>query len=179
MTAKNPFTLQNSKVVYQNPWITVREDQVTRPGGKNGIFGVVDMVPGASVLPIDEDNNVLLVKEYKYALARETIEVISGGMDKGESPLEAAQRELREEVGTEATEWIDLGSIDPFTTLINCPNYLFLAKGLTHFEPEPDEGEILERMIIPYAQALQMVYESEITHGASCVVILKAQKYLS
>lgn len=178
-TTNNPFQLQSSQVVYENPWISVREDKVIRPGGKDGLFGIVTMLPGSSVLPVDEEGNVLLVKEYKYAVGRETTEVISGGIDNGETPLDAARRELREEVGTEAEEWIDLGSIDPFTTVISSQNYLFLAKGLSHFEPSPDEGETLQRIIVPYTQALQMVQNGEITHGASCALILKAQTYLS
>lgn len=171
----NSIALRSS---IKTPWISVREDKVVRPGGKDGIFGIVTILPGSSVLPVDEDGNVLLVKEYKYAVGRETIEVISGGIDKDETPLAAAKRELREEIGAEAEEWTDLGSIDPFTTVVDSPNYLFLAKGLSQFKPNPDEGEILQRLTLPYSQALEMVRNGEITHGASCVLILKAQNYL-
>jgi 8-oxo-dGTP pyrophosphatase MutT (NUDIX family) len=107
----NPFKLLASAIVYKNPWISVREDKVVRPGGKEGIFGVIEMVAGSSVLPIDHEGNVLLVKEYKYAVGRVTIEVISGGIDKNETPLGAAKRELMEEIGTEAKESIELGSV--------------------------------------------------------------------
>jgi ADP-ribose pyrophosphatase len=172
----NPFKLLASAIVYKNPWISVREDKVVRPGGKEGIFGVIEMVAGSSVLPIDHEGNVLLVKEYKYAVGRVTIEVISGGIDKNETPLGAAKRELMEEIGTEAKEWIELGSVDPFTTVVSSPNYLFLARGLDHFEPKPDEGETIERLTVPFEKALEMVKQGEITHAASCVLILRAQE---
>jgi ADP-ribose pyrophosphatase len=175
---ENPFKLITSAQVYQNPWITVREDKVVRPGGKEGLFGVVEMIAGSSVLPVDHDGDVLLIKEYKYAVARTTIEVISGGIDRGESPLQAAQRELREEAGVEAKEWTELGAVDPFTTVVSSPNHLFLAKGLDHFEPKPDEGEVLERIRVPFAKALAMVESGEITHAASCVLILRARAYI-
>ncbi len=175
---RNPFKLLSSEVVYKNPWILVREDKVIRPGGKKGLFGVVDILPGASILPIDTDGNVLLVKEYKYAVERETVEVISGGIDKDEDPLEAAKRELLEEVGVEATEWIDLGYIDPFTTVVSSPNHLFIARGLEQLKPHPDEGEVIKRMRVPFSEALKMVNDGTITHAASCVLILKAQEYI-
>ena len=178
MTSRNPFKLLSSTNKYENPWISVREDKVIRPGGKEGIFGIIEMVAGASVLPVDDDGDVLLIKEYKYAVARETIEVISGGIDKDETPLEAAKRELREEAGVEAKEWVELGAVDPFTTIVNSSNHLFLAKGLDHFEPQPDEGEILERIKVSFKEALAMVEKGEITHSASCVLILKAKAYI-
>jgi ADP-ribose pyrophosphatase len=109
---------------------------------------------------------------------RETIEVISGGIDKNETALAAAKRELLEEVGVEAKDWVELGSIDPFTTVVSSPNYLFLATGLAHFDPKPNEGEILQRITVPFKKALQMVQSGEITHAASCVLILKAQAYI-
>jgi 8-oxo-dGTP pyrophosphatase MutT (NUDIX family) len=178
MNTTNPFKLLTSTNVYKNPWISVREDRVTRPGGKEGIFGVIEMIAGSSILPMDDEGNVLLVKEYKYAVQRDTVEVISGGIDKTETALEAAKRELLEEVGVEAKEWIELGSVDPFTTVVSSPNYLFLAKGLDHFEANPDEGETLERIKMPFSQALAMVQSGEITHAASCVLILKAQAFI-
>lgn len=177
--SKGPFELRSSEKVYVNPWISVREDKVIRPGGKDGLFGVVTMLPGSSVLALDTKGNVILIKEYKYAVERETIEVVSGGIDTNETPLEAAKRELREEAGAEAKEWIALGTVDPFTTVVNSPNHLFLAKGLAQFAPHPDEGETIERLIVPYTEALRMVQRGEITHGASCVLILKAQGYIT
>lgn len=179
ITPNNPFKLLTSKVVYQNRWIKVREDGVVRPGGKEGIFGIVEMMPGSSVLPIDEDGNVMLIKEYRYAVERVTLEVISGGIDEGETPLAAAKRELLEEAGVKASEWVELGSIDPFTTVVSSPNYLFIAKGLQHLSPDPDEGEIIERIVVPYTEALAMVNDGRITHAGSCVLILRAQQYIN
>lgn len=96
---ENPFNLLDSKEVYKNLWIQVREDKVIRPGGKEGIFGIVTMVPGSTVLPLTSDGYVYLTKEYKYAISSQSTEVISGAIDKDENPLQAAQRELKEEAG--------------------------------------------------------------------------------
>lgn len=174
----NPFTLISTKKVYENPWISVREDSVTRPGGKQGIFGVMTMKNGCTVLAIDENKNIYITKEFHYAIKQESIELISGGIDENESPLDCAKRELEEEAGLMANEWINLGYIDPFTTVVNSRNYLYLAKKLRNGTARPDEGEIVNLDTIQYSKALEMVMNSEITHGASVAAILKAQQYI-
>lgn len=174
----NPFRLIDSNEVYKNPWISVREDQVIRPGGSPGVFGVVTMRPGSTVLALDKDLNVFLTREYKYGVARETLELMSGGIDEGETPLEAAKRELREELNLEAKVWVDLGVVDPFTTVVSSPNYLFLAMELSAAVGVLDEGETLQIEKVPIADVVQMVESSKITHSASCILILKAEKYL-
>jgi ADP-ribose pyrophosphatase len=175
---KGPYKVLSSEPRYRNRWIAVREDRVIRPGGSEGLFGVVEMVAGSSVFAIDVENNTYLVREYKYALGRDSLEVISGGIDDGETPLAAAQRELREEAGLIAAEWRDLGAVDPFTTAIQCRNHLFLASGLSHTAPEPDDGEELALVKLPFDAALQMVLGGEISHAASCILILRAARLL-
>lgn len=172
------WQLKSSEVKYKNPWISVREDKVIRPDGKDGIFGVVEMVAGVSVLPLDEDGYVYLTKEYRYAIERESIEVVSGGVDADEGPLEAAKRELKEEIGAEAREWVELGQIDPFTSVVKSPASLFLAKGLVFLAANPEGTEIIDMVKIKFKDAVRMVMESEITHGQSCVLILKTSEYL-
>jgi ADP-ribose pyrophosphatase len=176
---KGPFEFLSRKTVYDNPWLQVHEDNVIRPSGREGYFGVVHMKPGSTVLAISDNGDAYLVKEYKYAVERESVELMSGGLEDEETPLDAAKRELKEELGLEAREWIDLGVIDPFTSLINSQNYLFLALGVEEGEPDRDETEVLEVLKVPFAEAVNMVMQSQIRHGASCVLILKAQAYLN
>ena len=170
------FKLLSTREVYRNPWIQVREDQVIKPGGSPGIYGVVTMLPGSSVVAIGANEEVYLVKEFKYAIGRFTIELPSGGLDGDEPPLEAAKRELREEAGLAARKWTDLGAVDPFTSAIHSPNYLFLAEELEEVGAQPDEGEVIERIQVPFPEAVEMVMNGEITHGASCIAILKAAR---
>jgi len=175
---KGPWQVLDSEIKYQNPWITVREDQVIRPDGKDGIFGVVDMLPGVSVLAVDSDGYAYLVKEYQYGVEKETLEVISGGYAEGEERLAAVHRELKEEAGITAEEIISLGRIDPFTSVVNSANYLYLAQGLEFGESEPEGTEVIEIIKVPYQQALAWAMDSTITHGASAATILKARDYL-
>ncbi len=178
MTNNGPWKIKNSEEKYKNPWITVREDQVIRPDGKDGIFGVVEMVAGVSVLPLDDNGFVYLTKEFHYAIEQDSIEVVSGAIDAGENNIEAAKRELQEELGVEADEWIDLGKLNPFTTVVKSPATLYLAKGIKFIKANPEGTEKIELIKIKFDEAVKMVMDSEITHGQSCVLILKASEYL-
>ena len=175
---RGPYEVVSSRNAYRNPWISVREDKVIRPGGKEGFFGVIEMKAGSSVLALTEQKEVYLVKEYKYGIERESTEVMSGALEAEETPLEAAKRELKEELGLEADTWVDLGMVDPFTTVVHSPNYMFLALGVKEGDNSPDEGEVLEVIKVPLSKAVDMAMRSDITHSASCVLILKAEKYL-
>lgn len=174
----NPYRTLSSREVFRGGVYRVREDDVEKPGGSRGPFVVVEMKAGASILPVEPNGDVHLVREFKYAVGRESLECVSGGMDPHETPLECARRELKEEAGLTAGEWIDLGFIDPGTTQLTGPNYLFLARDLRLTETNPDEGEVLEAERIPLSQAVQMVMESRITHAGSCALILKADIWL-
>lgn len=178
MKNNGPYQIKNSQIKYKNPWIEVREDQVIHPNGKSGIFGTVKMVNGVSVLPIDDNSNIYLTDEFHYAIGKRSIEVVSGGIDKGETPLAAAKRELLEESGIEAKTWINLGTIDPFTTLIKSSDSLFLAKNLSFGKANNEDAKSIKIIKVELDKAVKMVIDSQITHSASCVLILKVKEFL-
>lgn len=175
---ENPFPLVSSREVYKNPWLKLREDKVIRPGGKEGIFGIVTMNPGSTVLAITQALTVFVTREYKYGLGNYSIELVSGALNPGESALEAAQRELEEEIGYTAGRWLDAGLLHPFTTIVDSPNYMFIALELEKSRQNLDEGEVLTFEELPFAEAHQMVMDGKITHGASCLLLLKAYHIL-
>lgn len=175
----NPFQLKSTREVYKNPWIRVREDSVIRPDGNDGIFGIIEMQPGATVVALTPDKEILLAREYKYAVQRYTLECISGGANEGELILDAAKRELLEETGAQSENWTDLGVLDPFTSIILGPNHMFLAQEIKFLgEQNTDGGEIIELVRIPFNEAVNKVRAGEITHGASVAAILKTQLLL-
>jgi len=173
-----PWIITGSTPKYTNPWINVTEDEVVRPDGKKGIFGKVIMKNGVSILPLDDQGNVYLTQEFRYALKEQSIEVVSGGIDDGETPLIAAKRELKEELGIEAKEWVDLGVLNPFTSVIHSPAQLFLARSLQFSKTNREGTEVITVIKIPFQEAVDMVMKSRITHGQSSVLILKAKEYL-
>ncbi|MDB4835513.1 NUDIX hydrolase [Cyclobacteriaceae bacterium] len=178
MKKNGPWTIKSSKTVYKNPWIEVNEDEVLQPNGQPGIFGTVHMVPGISVLPIDEQMNVYLTKEFRYVIGKDSLEIVSGGIDVDEPPLDAAHRELKEELGISATKITDLGVCNPFTSAIHSPAHLFLAQGLSFGESNQDGTEIIEMIKMPFDKAVELAMSGEIHHAPSCLAILKAARLL-
>jgi ADP-ribose pyrophosphatase len=175
----SPFELVDSKLIYANGWINVREDQVIRPSGNRGVFGVVTMREGVTVLPITDNDEVFLAQEYKYAIGGQSVEIMSGGIEDGEKPLAAAKRELEEELGLAADRWQYLGYVDPFTTVVNSRNHMFLARGLMQSGALNDPDEMISTRLVPREKAIQMVMNGEITHAASCVILLKSAHFPS
>jgi len=142
--APNPWKTVSSREVYTNPWIRVREDSVICPNGQPGIYGVVESKVATGVVAVDGDF-LYLVGQYRYPTKNYSWEIIEGGADEGEKPLEAAKRELKEEAGLTALHWKPLG---PEVHLSNCftaeRGYLFVAWGLEQGKSSPDETESLE-----------------------------------
>jgi 8-oxo-dGTP pyrophosphatase MutT (NUDIX family) len=167
-----PWTIVGSEPKYLHKLIEVREDQVIRPDGSPGTYATVNVKAGVSVLALDADQSVYLAKEFRYAVGRYSIEAVGGAMEDDEPPVEAAKRELREELGVEADEWIELGQVDPITSIIDAPSTLFLARGLTFKEKKDEGSERIETDKVALDEAVRMVIDSEITHGTSCVLIL-------
>lgn len=173
------WKLLKRKEIYTNPWISVREDIVEDHTGAEQVYGVVTLAYGSSVLPIDTEGNVYLVKQFRYGAGEDTIESPGGSIDEGDNdPLLAAQRELKEELGIQASEWVDLGFIRGLTSTIDHKEFLFLAKG---FEPREsyignvEEGITLLK--VSFEEAVQMVMESKIIHSPCVALIMKAQEY--
>ncbi|PIZ55640.1 hypothetical protein COY23_04525 [bacterium (Candidatus Torokbacteria) CG_4_10_14_0_2_um_filter_35_8] len=173
-----PWAIKKRVQKYKNPWIEVNEDQVIRPDGKPGIFGIVEQVGGVSVLPLDNKGFVYLTEEFRYAINRRSIEVVSGANKKGESALNAAKRELKEEIGVKAKKWDNLGLVNPLTSVLKSPQRLFLARALEFTEASPEGTEIIKLIEIKLEEAVKMVMKSKITHAPTCTLILKANEYL-
>jgi 8-oxo-dGTP pyrophosphatase MutT (NUDIX family) len=174
-----PWTIQETTQKYQNSFINVHEDQVLQPDGQPGMYATVKMIPGVAILPIDSDRIVYLTRQFRYALGKESIEVVCGAIEEDEPPFEAAQREVQEELGIKAEEWIDLGVFDLDTSIVHCPVYLFLTKHLSFTQTNQEGTETIEKLRMPLEAAVQMVMDSKITHAPSCVLILKAGNALS
>lgn len=165
-----------TKEVHRDEWTRLRHDMVRWENGKQALFSVIERKAGATVLPITDDGRVVLVREFKYALGEYSLECVAGGIEEGEAPLAAAQRELAEEVGIVASAWTPLGLVHPLTTAVRSPIHLFLARSLLACATKPDETEFLERVEMTLAEALRLVESGGITNAATCVAILRAAR---
>ncbi len=163
------------KIVYENPWIRVYEDQVQLPNGHTTLYGIVEPRSDfVGVVPLLDSKTVVLVRQYRYIQNEVTWEITSGAIDENETPEQAAQRELREEVGYQA-ETLELISVMRSNkSLMRDKGYIFLARGLTPCAGEPDETEEFETAQIPLVAALEMVKRHEITDCVSIIGLLMA-----
>lgn len=176
VTPRGPWQVLQSHEVYRDSWLRLVKDDVVRPDGQRGTHTITTLKAGVSVLPLDDEGFVFLTEEFHYAVGRVGIEVISGGVEVGEDSMMAAARELREEVGLVASRWTPLGVTDPLTSQVVAPVTMFLAEGLSFVEACPDGTETIRRLRVPFAEAIEMVLHSQITHAPSCVLILKAAR---
>ena len=174
MKPHGPWKIAASREVYRDPWVWVRKDDVIRPDGKPGTFTVVTIKPGVCVLAQNDDGLVYLTEEFHYGVGRTTIEGVSGGIEPGEDAALTARRELQEELGIEAEEWHDLGTVDPFTANVVSPTRLFLARKLRFGYHEREGTELIRSVRMQLVDAVRMVMDARITHGPSCVLIMKA-----
>jgi 8-oxo-dGTP pyrophosphatase MutT (NUDIX family) len=172
------WTIKERVLKYENEFIEVNEDRVVQPDGQPGHYATVKMKAGVSVLAIDADGFACLTSQFRYAVGKESIEVVSGAMDEDEEPEAAARRELREELGIDAAELISLGRIDIDTSIVNCPAHQFLARDLSFKETKQEDTENISLKKMRLDEAVSKVMKSEITHGPTCVLILKASDYL-
>jgi len=164
-----------SSIVYENAWISVREDQVTGPGGE-GIYGVVAMRhPAVFVVALDADDRVCLVTLDRHTTGR-SIEVPAGGSD-GEDPLAAARRELLEETGFAASEWTFLGTMNALNGIADAPEHVFLATGL-HRSDDATVSQAEEGIDavdwVPFSEALTMISDGRITDGETVAALAYA-----
>lgn len=173
-----PWTINSTQQIYRDPFVQLTLDQVVRPDGNDGQHVVVHIKPGVCVIAVDENRNLLLTKEFHYAVGRDSIEAVSGGVEPNEDPDETARRELQEELGIEAKDWQFLTTVDPFTTIMTSPTRLYLATGLTEVETDPEGTEQIERITIPLSEAVGRVSNGQITHAPSCVAILLVDRLI-
>ena len=170
---ENPWTTLESRPVYENPWIAVREDRVLRPDGLPGIYGVVHFKNKAvGVLPVDDDGHVWLVGQHRYPFGTYSWEIPEGGGPEGEAPEDTARRELREETGLVADRLEFLGRADLSNSVSDEVAHLYRATGLTLGESEPEGTERLQARRFDWPTAWQMVRDGRITDSMSLIALL-------
>lgn len=139
-----PWRRRSRSIAYTNPWIDVFHDEVDRPDGSPGIYGVVHFHSRAvGVVAVADDGRLLLVGQHRYALDEYSWEIPEGGVPIGEDLEAGARRELREETGYEASEWRRLCRMSVSNSVTDETGALFVATGLRPGTATPDATEDL------------------------------------
>ena len=163
---------------YEGVIVKVDLDKAQLPNGRVAAREVVVHPGGVAALPLNEDGTVTVVRQYRYAFGRVLTEIPAGKLEYGEDPKEGILRELREEIGAQVGELIELGTIYPSPGFCQEILHLYLAKDLTYGDCCPDEDEFLEIERIPFDELLQQVMRGEIMDAKTVAAVLKTQVLL-
>jgi len=176
MENTNPWKTIESNKIYENNWIGLTEHQVINPSGGRGIYGEVHFKNIAiGILPLDDDLNTWLVGQYRYPIKAYSWEIPEGGGALLGDPLDAAKRELIEETGLMATEWIEIQRMHLSNSVSDELAIIYIAKGLTLGASSPEDTEKLVVKKLPFNDVYDMVIKGEITDSMSVAAILKTK----
>jgi len=164
----------SSKTIYENDWMQVCEDHVINPGGGENLYGHVRFKNLAvAIIALDDAANTWLVGQNRYTLGEYSWELPMGGAPLNEPPLVAAQRELAEETGIRATNWEELMRLRPSNSITDELGIAYVATGLSIGETNFEESEDLTVRKLPLSDAVQMVFDGEITDAISVAALLR------
>lgn len=164
---------------YSTPWIEVSHHEVLDPSGQAGIYGVIHFKNLAvGIVPLDDDMNTWIVGQYRYPIGKFSWEIPEGGGRRDKPPLESAKRELREEVGIEAERWTPILEMDLSNSASDEEAILYVAQGLTFFEPEPDHNEELTMRKLPFEELYGMVQRGEVRDSLTVAAVMKVKLML-
>ena len=166
----------SSEMKFDGKLIKVTYD-IADVNGKEGWREVVHHPGASAVVAIDENNRIIMEKQFRYALNDYLLEIPAGKLDKGEDPLVCAKRELEEETGIIASEWISLGTIATSPGFCNEVIHLYVAKGLSKGEIHWDKDEYVEVERYTFDELLQRIQEEKIKDSKTLSALLLAMPY--
>lgn len=164
----------STRLVYEGRILNLRVDTVELPGGRTGTREVVEYQGAVAVVPLNENRELLMVRQYRHAAKRDLLEIPAGKIEAGEDPAVCARRELLEETGCGAADMVPLlhfFSTPGFTTE---EMHVFVATGLIPGEQDLDDDEFIDVLAVPFEKALEMIKSGEICDAKSIAGILAA-----
>lgn len=170
----------NEELIKSNPWWDYRLDNYTLPNGKSGEYHYVDSRGSTKIIPVTDQSNFLMLRQYRYLNERESIEFPGGGNKAGFTPRENANIELLEETGYSSLKLTELGEYNPFIGVTNEMCHVFLADKLVFKGAKPDDTEQFELLELTESEVLSRIANGNIWDGMSlaawCLYYFKKAK---
>ena len=166
------FQRLRSREVYRNRFLALEVHDVVHPSGVSGEHVLV-VSPPASAVVVADGGDLLFARQPRFGAQAEIVEIVKGGADPGESALECAQRELREELGIVAAHWAQLGVLYEIPSIMNTPVELFLAHGVEHVDARAEDVETIELVRIPQELAIAAAASGKINDALTVAALLR------
>ena len=166
----------SSTIIHQGRFLDIRRDDVRLPNGKTTTREWINRPGAACIVPILPDDQIALIRQYRYPVSQEMIELPAGKLDFGESPEECAKRELEEEIGYKTSKLTYLTHIHPAIGFASEKMWLYLAEELVKTERNTDHDEFVELIPTTVENAVSMVWERKITDVKTIIGILWLDK---
>ncbi|MDD3520078.1 MAG: NUDIX hydrolase [Actinomycetota bacterium] len=169
----------NSKAVFSGKIIKVYFDEILLPNDKKATREKVCHPGAVAVVPVNENNEIILIRQYRYPVEEVLIEIPAGKLDKDELPVKCAERELQEEVGAIGGKLMHLTSFLTTPGFSNELLHLFIALDFKKRENNPDDDEFLQIIKVPLDKCLSWIYDGKIKDAKSIIGILMARDYIN
>jgi len=169
----------SSKIIYQGRLLDVRIDEVSLPNGNTSTREWIKHPGAVCIIPRLPDNRIALIRQYRYPVKKEMIELPAGKLEENENPEACAKREMEEEIGYRTEKLTLLTHFHPAVGFADEIMGLYLAESLVKTAPNQDEDEFLELMPTPLDEALKMIWEGKIIDAKTIIGLLWAERLLS
>lgn len=161
-----------SREVYRNPFLAIEAHEIVHPSGVTGEHALI-VTPPCSAVIVADGGDLLFARQQRFGAQADVLEIVKGGAEPGETSLECAQREAREELGIVAAHWTQLGLLYEIPSLMNSPIELFLAHGIEHVDSQGEEIETIELVRLPQEIAIQAAATGKINDAVTVAALLR------
>ncbi len=168
----NTYRRLDQREIYRNPYLAVQVHSIEHPTGARGEHALIVTPPSSAVLVCDADD-LLFARQPRFGAQAEVLEIVKGGAEEGETALQCAQREAREELGVLASHWESLGRLYEIPSIMNAPIELFLARGIEHVDTAFEPVETIELVRLPQETAIRAAAAGQINDAVTVAALLR------
>jgi ADP-ribose pyrophosphatase len=174
-----PYKTLSSRVAWSCPWYSVRQDEIALPDGQTAVYNVIQHPGAVFIIPLTTDGRIVLIRHYRHTVQDWCWELPAGGLKEGQSLLDVAHEELREEIGGTAAALHYVGQFYPTNGVSNEIAHVFIASGVILGRPQHEAVELIEIHPTPMAEALRMARANEISDGPSALALLISESKIA
>ena len=167
----------SKRTTYENRWLRFEAHDMVHPNGQAGEHGVVVTPRASSVIVLDGDD-VILARQARYAVDEMVLEIVKGGAGADEAPRDAAERELREELGIVAARWDDLGTIYEIPSIMQEPIWVYLARDIHAVESDQEDVESIDAVRMPFREAYLAAARGKLKDAVTAVALMRLAQFL-